>query len=197
MATVSHSSSTWLALGDSYTIGEGVLPHERWPTQLAGHLNLSPPQYLAETGWTTVDLLAAIGQTRFERQYDWVSVLIGVNDQYDGLNIDTYRQGLTRIIDFAARQAIQQSHVLVVSIPDYSVAPAVSDKNPDHIVREIMCFNAVAQEIAVATSVTYCDITELSQRAANDPLLLVEDQLHPSGKMYALWAEKIVSELVG
>lgn len=193
---MSHPLPTWLALGDSYTIGEGVLPQERWPAQLAERLTLAPPQYVAQTGWTTVDLLEAIDQTSFENHYDWVSVLIGVNDQYDGLSIATYRQGLNKILDFSIHRVTQSHRVLLISIPDYSVTPAVADKDPIQIERELMRFNAVAQEIATAVSVTYCDITELSWRAANDPTLLVEDQLHPSGKMYALWAEKIAQEIV-
>lgn len=191
MASIQTPSSTWLALGDSYTIGEGVLPHERWPTQLAHRQNFPPPQYVAQTGWTTVDLLESIDQTNFENQYAWVSVLIGVNDQYDGLSIDTFRQGLIKIVDFAKRRVTQPQRVVVVSIPDYSVTPAVREKNPDRVAREVMRFNTVAQEVASSASVTYCDITELSQLAANDPTLLIEDQLHPSRKMYARWAEKI------
>ena len=191
-----HPSPTWLALGDSYTIGEGVDPADRWPTQVAARNNMNLPQYVAKTGWTTVDLLEAIKQTRFQNQYDWVSVLIGVNDQYDGLGIDTYPQRLIQLVNFATRRVGQPHRVVVISIPDYSVVPAVKEKNPGRIARELERFNAVAQEVAMATSVTYCDITELSRRAANDSSLLVADQLHPSGKMYALWADKIIRELI-
>ena len=192
---MSYPLPTWLALGDSYTIGEGVDPAERWPTQLTTLIN-STPQYVAKTGWTTVDLREAIKQTAFRDQYDWVSVLIGVNDQYDGLGIEVYRRGLTEIVKFAISRAVQPRRVLVVSIPDYSVVPAVKDKDTDRITHEVDLFNAVAHEIATAASATYCDITQLSRRAAHDSNLLVSDQLHPSGRMYALWAEKIAREIM-
>jgi lysophospholipase L1-like esterase len=191
MSSILHLSPTWLALGDSYTIGEGVPLHERWPTQLANRQNLAPPQYVAKTGWTTLDLLEAIAQTNFKHQYDWISVLIGVNDQYDGLSIDTFRRALIKITDFATRRVAQPHRVVVISIPDYSVVPAVKEKNPSHIASQVGRFNSAARQIATAASATYCDITELSRRAADDSSLLVADQLHPSGKMYKLWAEKI------
>ena len=96
---------TWLALGDSYTIGEGVSSEDRWPAQLARKQHFALPQYLAKTGWTTVDLLEAIKLADLAPQYDWVSVMIGVNDQYDGLSIEWFQQGLTQIIDFAIDKA--------------------------------------------------------------------------------------------
>ena len=123
MANNHHPKATWLALGDSYTIGEGVAPEERWPAQLAQQLGFSAPEYLAETGWTTVDLLEAIAKTNFADHYDWVSVMIGVNDQYDGLGTETYREGLTRIIDFAIKKVADPHRIIVLSIPDYSVTP--------------------------------------------------------------------------
>ncbi len=192
---MTYPLSTWLALGDSYTIGEGVDPAERWPTQLATLINSTPPEYVAKTGWTTVDLLKVIDQTVFRDEYDWISVLIGVNDQYDGLGIEAYRQGLTKIVEFAIRRVLHPQRVLMVSIPDYSAAPAVKDKDPDQIALEIGRFNAVAKEIATTESATFCDITQLSRLAADDLAFLVEDQLHPSGKMYALWAEQIAQEV--
>ena len=195
MLNPSRLLPTWLALGDSYTIGEGVDSADRWPSQVATRNNMAPTQYVAKTGWTTVDLLNAIEQTSFQDQYDWISVLIGVNDQYDGLGIDAYRRGLTKIMKFATQRVIQPPRVLVVSIPDYSVAPAVKGKGVEHIALEVSQFNGVAQEIATAASATFCDITQLSRMAANDLTLLVEDQLHPSGKMYKLWAEKIAQVL--
>ncbi len=196
MLNPSRLLPTWLALGDSYTIGEGVDPADRWPTQVATRNNMALPQYVAKTGWTTVDLLKAISQTHFQNYYDWISVLIGVNDQYDGLGTDVFRRGLIEIIEFAIQRVIHPSRVLVVSIPDYSVAPAVKDKEIAYITLEISQFNTVAKEIATAASATFCDITKLSRLAANELTLLVEDQLHPSGKMYTMWAEKIAQEVL-
>ena len=182
---------TFLALGDSYTVGEGVLPQERWPTQLAQQLHFSAPKYVAETGWTAVDLLEAIELSIFAPQYDWVSVMIGVNDQYDGLGEKRYRVGLNRIVDFALSKVANAQRVVVLSIPDYSVTPFAHSREPNHIAHEVASFNAIAQDIAAANHTTYCDITSESQLAANDSTLLVEDGLHPSGKMYRMWVERI------
>jgi lysophospholipase L1-like esterase len=152
---------------------------------------------VAETGWTTVDLRKAIAQTELQDQYDWVSVQIGVNDQYDGLEIDKYHRGLDEIVRFAIQRVVQPQRVLVVSIPDYSVTPKVRDRDISHIAQEIKRFNEVAYQVATAALASYCDITELSQRAAHNLTLLAEDQLHPSAAMYALWAKKIAQKCVG
>ena len=186
---------TWLALGDSYTIGEGVHPEERWPAQLAQQHRLAEPEYLAETGWTTVDLLEAMSHADFAKHYGWVSVQIGVNDQYDGLGTEEYRDNLNKILNFAVHKVADPSHAIVLSIPDYSVTTFAKNKQPERIAREIVLFNTIAEELAAVKHATYCDITELSQRAANDPALLAEDELHLSGKMYGLWVEKLSGEV--
>lgn len=190
-----HRVSSWLALGDSYTIGEGVPPEERWPTQLAQQFGFAAPEYLAETGWTTVDLLEAIAKTNFANHYDWVSVQIGVNDQYDGLGREAYREGLSQVIDFAVSKVTASHRVVVLSIPDYSVTPFGQDHEPQRIAREVALFNTIAREIAVTKQTTYCDITPLSQQALNDRTLLVEDGLHPSAHMYRLWVAEVVNHL--
>ena len=200
LLTTQPPTPTWLALGDSYTIGEGVKPEVRWPAQLAHHQHLSPPHYVAKTGWTTLHLLEAIAHTDFAGQYDWVSVQIGVNDQYDGIGTDAYREGLSNIIDFAVHKVARPQCVIVLSIPDYSVTPFAQNKGTRNeeltrIAQEVALFNTIAREIAAANQATYCDITPLSQQAANDPALLAEDGLHPSGKMYRMWVEKIVREV--
>ena len=193
-----HTSqtSTWLALGDSYTIGEGVLPEDRWPAQLAQQLRFAPPVYLAKTGWTTVDLLEAIEQANLAQRYDWVSVMIGVNDQYDGLSIEQFQQGFTQIVDFAISRVEVSERVVVLTIPDYSVTPFVKDKELGDIALAVAHFNSIIFEVAREEKVSCCDITLLSQRAAHDPSLLVEDGLHPSGKMYRMWAEKVTNDIV-
>ena len=186
---------TFLALGDSYTIGEGVAPEERWPTQLAQMQHIAPPEYLARTGWTTVDLLKAIAIANFAENYDWVSVQIGVNDQYDGLGIPAYRKGLARILDFARSKVAAPHQVIVLSIPDYSVTPFAQSLEPVRIAQGIALFNTVALEIVRKKRATYCDITSLSQQVSGDPTLLVDDGLHPSGKMYQVWVEKLMREV--
>lgn len=187
--------ATWLALGDSYTIGEGVKPEERWPTLLTRLYTFFPPEYLAKTGWTTQDLLATIAASQFAAQYDWVSVQIGVNDQYDGVGISTYREGLANILDFALSKVADPQRILVLSIPDYSVTPFAQTRALTRAAEEVSLFNTIGQEIAHAKHTTYCNITPLSQKAATDLTLLAEDGLHPSGKMYRMWVEKLVQEI--
>ena len=188
--------TTFLALGDSYTIGEGVKPFERWPAQLAQQNTFAPPHYLAETGWTTRDLLNAITSASFSPQYDWVSVLIGVNDQYDGLGEDVFQTGLSKILDFAMTKVANPKHVIVLSIPDYSVTPFAQNRAPERIAQEIMRFNRITRATAEAKCTAYCDITPLSLLAADDITLLTEDTLHPSGKMYQQWADKVRAEVI-
>lgn len=190
-----QTTSTWLALGDSYTIGEGVRAEDRWPAQLAQQQGFSPPTYLAETGWTTVDLLSALSTASLAPRYDWVSVMIGVNDQYDGLGLSLYREGLNAIVDFAISRVEKPARVVVVSIPDYSITPFAQGREPARTAQEIVLFNTVVQETAGAKGVSYCDVTALSQQAATDLTLLGEDELHPSAKMYQRWAEKIASNI--
>ncbi|MEM9671241.1 MAG: SGNH/GDSL hydrolase family protein [Bacteroidota bacterium] len=191
----SRGNKTWLALGDSYTIGEAVPLHQRWPHQLTRRLGIANPQYLATTGWTTRDLLDAISKTTFSFTYTWVSLLIGVNNQYQGLDFPLYPAEFTELLKFAISQTTDAQHVLVLSIPDYSVTPEAQDKNPAKIQQEIEKYNQTNQEIAEEYGVHYCNITPISQLAAKDEDLIAEDGLHPSGKMYQLWVEKILQEV--
>jgi len=191
----SSKDKTWLALGDSYTIGEAVPLHQRWPHQLSRQLNFSNPQYLATTGWTTRDLLDAIPKTTFAPPYTWVSLLIGVNNQYQGLDLSLYPAEFIELLEFAISQTTDAQHVLVLSIPDYSVTPEARDKNPSKIQQEIEKYNQINQEIAEEYGVRYCNITPISHEAAEDKSLIAEDSLHPSGKMYQLWVEKIFQEV--
>ena len=187
--------ASWLALGDSYTIGEGVMPEERWPTQLTQRYQFLPPTYLAKTGWTTQDLLRAIAASRLATRYNWVSVQIGVNDQYDGVDVSTYRNRLADIIDVALSRVTNPNCVLVLSIPDYSVTPFAQSRELAGAAEAVALFNTVGCEIATSKQVTYCDITPLSQQAAHDLTLLAEDGLHPSGLMYRMWVEKLIQEV--
>ena len=192
----------FLSLGDSYTIGEGVDASQRWPVQLAVALRsagvvLAEPRIIARTGWTTSELLAAINAISppLERDFDLVTLLVGVNDQYRGHGLATFRAGFQSVFDRAvsfgggdARRA------LVVSIPDWSVTPfAASDpRGATFIAGEIYAFNQVAREVALAAGAVFIDVTADSQLAAQDRTLLVADKLHPSGSMYALWVERIL-----
>lgn len=186
----------YLALGDSYTIGESVDELERWPNLLAGMLEekLDSPidvTIIAKTGWTTDELMDAVSAARLSDEYDMVSLLIGVNNQYRGYPIKQYRKEFEQLL----AQSIQlaegdKSRVFVLSIPDYGVTPFAREKNPQKIAVEIDQYNNIARQICEKQEITFFDITEISRNAVNDPSLIANDGLHPSGKMYGLWAEK-------
>jgi lysophospholipase L1-like esterase len=190
----------YLGLGDSYTIGEGVRPEERWPLQLVALLrqqgfDLDPPQIIAVTGWTTDELSAGIDQAAPLGPFDLVSLLIGVNNQYRGRHLDEYRAQFTalleRAIGFAGGQA---SQVLVLSIPDWSVTPFASKRDPSAISAAINQFNTVNAGAALRAGARYVDVTPASRLAAGDRGLLAADGLHPSGKLYGDWARLALTE---
>lgn len=189
---------SYLALGDSYTIGEGVAPRERWPVQLAAALRASgtpidEPVIVARTGWTTTELLAALDASPADpgRAFTLVSLLIGVNDQYRALDLQTFAAGFDRMLSRAiAHAAGRPERVLVISIPDWSVTPfAARDwRRPRMISGEIDVFNDQVRSRALTCGARFVDITECSRRAADDHTLLANDGLHPSAAMYAEWA---------
>ncbi|MEM9832876.1 MAG: SGNH/GDSL hydrolase family protein [Bacteroidota bacterium] len=186
---------TWLALGDSYTIGESVPLHLRWPHQLTRQLGFCNPQYVATTGWTTRDLLNAISETTFSPPYTWVSLLIGVNNQYQGLDFSLYPEEFTELLELAISQTSNAQHVLVLSIPDYSDTPFAQEKQLKHVQQEVAQYNRTNRQIAEDYGTRYCDITPISQLVSENKVLVAEDGLHPSGKMYQSWVEKIRQEI--
>ena len=186
---------TFLALGDSYTIGESVEPVSRWPVQLVKALEergvgMEEPVIIARTGWTTDELMAGIKEQGLTGSFDLVSLLIGVNNQYRGRDLEEYRSQfvdlLTRAIGFAGGEA---ETVLVLSIPDWGVMPFAEGRDRAQIGREIDAFNQVSREESLRLGVRYVDVTAISREAAEQPELAAEDGLHPSGAQYALWAE--------
>ena len=180
----------YLALGDSYTIGESVAASERFPAQLARELNLGEPQIIAKTGWTTDELNAAIDAANPQGPYDLVTLLIGVNNQYRGRDAEQYRGEfvglLQRAIGFAGGDA---KKVVVVSIPDWGVTPFAEGRDRAKIASEIDRYNAISREEAVRAGAKYVDITPISR--GNDPALVAGDGLHPSGKQYTEWVKLI------
>lgn len=190
---------TYLALGDSYTIGEAVKQAESFPYQLRENLNrqslhFSAPKIVATTGWTAGELISGIKAETFLPKYDLVTLLIGVNDQYRGNSIETYRKEfialLKTAVNFAGGNA---AHVFVVSIPDWGVTPygAQSGRDVRVIAKEIDAFNAVNKEESLKAGISYTDITPGSRNAATDAALVASDGLHPSGKMYKEWAAQL------
>ena len=186
----------FLALGDSYTIGESVAPEERWPVQLgallrAEGLDVGDPTLIATTGWTTDELSAAIDRANPQGAFDLVSLLIGVNNQYRGRGQDEYREQfaalLQRAIGFAGWNP---ARVLVLSIPDWGVTPFATrlERDPAAVAADIDAFNAINRAETERPGAHYVDVTPFSREAAHDPSLLADDGLHPSGRMYAEWA---------
>ncbi len=187
----------YLALGDSYTIGEKVDTNDRFPVQLADTLKSSgvrvkETKIIAQTGWTTEDLKKGIEQDTLRESYDLVTLLIGVNNQYQGKDVENYRpefrELLRKAVDFAGDKA---EKVVVLSIPDWSVTPFAESRDRETIAGEIDAYNQVNKEITQSMGANYVNITPISRKAKENPELLAEDGLHPSGKMYAMWVDKM------
>jgi lysophospholipase L1-like esterase len=193
------SSSCFLALGDSYTIGEGVAVSDRWPVQLANALRRSlpidAPDILARTGWTTFELAAAMQRHSFHPPYTLVTLLIGVNDQYRGRDVQSYCDDFRALLERAIELAGGRSqHVIVVSIPDWGVSRFGRNSGRDiaQIAAEIDLYNAANLQISDSLQVNYVDVTGLSRNASDRGDLLVEDGLHPSAAAYQQWANTIL-----
>lgn len=199
--SASEPPKTYLALGDSYTIGESVAEHERWPVQLAAMLrqrntDMGQPAIIARTGWTTAELAQAIDKSGDANRYGLVSLLIGVNNQYRGQSRRRYRHELAMLLRTATRFAGgHATRVLVLSIPDWGVSPFAKNRNRRKIARQIDAFNAVCRRETAKAGAHFFDITPLSRTAATDPTLIAADGLHFSGKMYRQWMEMIVADV--
>lgn len=196
---------TYLALGDSYTIGEGVSDAGRYPSQLTEKLNeetnrsWAAPKVIATTGWTVDELDNGIDRAEIETTtYDLVTLSIGVNNQYRGYPISKFETEfealLLRAIRFAA---VDAKRVVVLSIPDWGVTPfaAQSGRDIKKIAEEIDAYNRIKAELCEKHGVTYLDITEQYRSLGAQPEMLAADGLHPSAKMYGLWTEKLYEHI--
>jgi len=196
------SGKTWLALGDSYTIGQGVTEIERFPYQTALWLAqngkaVTIPDYIATTGWTTGVLTNNV-ISRNPSQYDIVSLLIGVNDQYQTHDTTGYRQKFSFILEKAIAIAKgDKDHVFVLSIPDYSVTPFAAFNDTAKIRKEIDLFNNINREVTNLYKCNYLDITASTREAKTNRNLLAADGLHPSGIEYKKWAERLGPLILG
>ncbi len=190
-----------MALGDSYTIGEGVETAERWPIVLAARLRArgfamaqgSAPEIVARTGWTIAELAAGIDAAKPQGPFDLVTLLIGVNDQYRGgfaeEGRERYRAMLERAISFAGGAA---PRVIALSIPDWGVTPFAAGRDRAKIAAEIDRWNEMEQHEAEAVGVAWLDVTAISREAAVHTELVASDGLHPSAAMYARWVEQLL-----
>jgi len=192
-------SYTYLALGDSYTIGEQVGSKENFPSQVTDLLKeegikFDAPEIVARTGWTTDELQIAIKKTGLKKRYDFVTLLIGVNNQYRGRKVNDYIPEFESLL----RQAIQfagndTTHVIVLSIPDWGATPFAEGRDREQIAKEIDEYNSANELISKKYNVHYINITQGTREAASDISFLTSDGLHPSGKEYTRWAKKVAS----
>ena len=188
----------FLALGDSYTIGEGVSDAERWPNQLATMLrdagvSVEDPHIIARTAWTTDELADAIAAEKPSGPFDLVSLLVGVNDQYRGRPIAAFESEFTVLLRRAASLAgRRKSRIVVIAIPDWGASPFAAGRDRVLISREIAAYNARARELTTASRGRWVDITDASRRMLDDASMIAADGLHPSGKMYGEWARIIL-----
>lgn len=191
------SDIRYLALGDSYTIGESVAAQNRWPNQLAklleDHGTKADLTIIARTGWTVNELWQGIQDTPPQGKYELVTLLIGVNDQYRGYPLEGYREDFRFMLRKAVEYAGGDPHkVVVLSIPDWGFTPFAATRDTEPISQQIDQFNAVNLEETRSAGAHYVDVTIISRMGMDDFDLIAADRLHPSAKMYTMWAEKVL-----
>jgi lysophospholipase L1-like esterase len=192
---------TYLALGDSYTIGEQVPMQENFPHQLAKMLNAkgiktAEPVIIAKTGWTTDELASSIREHNLHETFTFVTLLIGVNNQYRGRDVDNYKQEFTQLLDQAIVFANGHTqNVFVVSIPDWGVTPFAEGKDRAKVAKEIDAYNSACKHITLMYKCHFTDITDSTRKNGTTPEYLAEDGLHPSAKEYQVWAERLEPEV--
>lgn len=197
-----QKSLKYLALGDSYTIGQSVDIPQRYPVQIADSLkkrgyHMEDLRIIAVTGWTTADLKAGITAANLQGPYDLVSLLIGVNNQYRGLDINIYRKEFGELLDQSVLLAgNDRGRVIVLSIPDWGVTPFASGRDREKIAGEIDQYNAINREITLSKGIVWIDVTGISRLAVTDMALIAGDGLHPSGKMYTEWVRLALPEIM-
>jgi len=192
---------SYLALGDSYTIGESVAATQLWPVQLVSKLKeegvgVKPPRIIARTGWRTDELLGAMNAQLSSEKYDLISVLIGVNNQYQGKNIRIFKNELKEILNKAILHSkTGKENVFLVSIPDYGVTPFGLNSGKEGISQEIIQYNLASKEIAEEMDIAFYNITDISLEAETNTDLVAKDGLHPSGEMYRRWVVRILPKV--
>ena len=194
----SNSLKTYLALGDSYTIGQSVADSLRWPNQLVKTLNreeitFEPAEIIARTGWTADELLTAINAANISVKYDYVSLLIGVNNQYRGRSVKSFEPDFIKLLNRAvALSNSGSSRIFVLSIPDWGAMPFAQDQDRDRIAAEINTYNSSIKRICANGNIAFFDITSISREALTNSAYVAFDEWHPSGEMYAEWVKMVI-----
>ena len=194
--SLNQTQFSLLALGDSYTIGEGVDEDQRWPNQFIkvayeNGVDFSSSRIIAETGWKSYDLINAIESSNFEKKYDYVSLLIGVNNQFNSRPVNEFKNDLDKLLIKINNLKKKNGSVLIISIPDWGSSPFGEGFDRNVISNEINTFNNSLKNFANTNGLNYVDVTEISRRAIYQPTLIADDNLHPSGIMYLEWVKKI------
>ncbi len=198
--TATADASRFLALGDSYTIGEGVCARHRWPQQVVDALraegaSIEDPQMIAVTGWTTDELATGMRAVALTPPYDIVSLGIGVNNQFRGRDVAEYRVQLAGLLQRAVHLAGDRPRqVMVVSIPDWGVTRFARDHGHDAgtVGAALDAFNAAAREETLRVGAHWADVTAISRACGDEDGMLAEDGLHPSGAQYAMWTQRLL-----
>jgi len=200
--STAQKQRSFLALGDSYTIGESVPIYESFPYQTVQLLrnkgiSVHAAEIIAKTGWTTDELMAGIDRTTFEKSYDIVTLLIGVNNQYRGKDPAVYEKEFEKLLNKAiAFAGGNKQHVFVISIPDWGATPFAANRDRTKIGKEIDQFNTINRKITENAGIVYLSITEGSREATSNALLVAKDGLHPSGLEYGRWAKKLADAIL-
>lgn len=184
----------YLALGDSYTIAESLNLIDSYPHQLKNQLKkIDSVNIIAKTGWTTGELIDTLKSLNINNKYDYVSLLIGVNNQYREYDISIFEKEFEYLLNLAIQYANDRSKVFVISIPDYGVTP-FGFKNRDKIYKEIDQYNLIKRKIVEKYNLRFYDVTDISREAKEKKNLIAEDSLHPSREMYSLWVDRILND---
>ena len=190
----SEKRYNYLALGDSYTIAESLNLIDSYPHQLKNQLKkIDSVNIIAKTGWTTGELIDTLKSLNINNKYDYVSLLIGVNNQYREYNISIFEKEFEYLLNLAIQYANDRSKVFVISIPDYGVTP-FGFKNRDKIYKEIDQYNLIKRKIVEKYNIRFYDVTDISREAKEKKYLIAEDSLHPSREMYSLWIDRILND---
>ena len=197
------AQKSYLALGDSYTIGEGLEIDQSWPHQLVQLLNqkgfdFKPPQIIAKTGWRTDELKRAMRkELKKETTFDLVSLLIGVNNQYQEKSFKKYKREFKKLLKKAIERS-KHAHkgVFVVSIPDYGVTPFAVEKDKKNAILDLMEYNSYAKTLCNSLKVPFYDITSLSAKYSRSEDMLMDDKLHPNAEQYKNWINAFLPQVI-